>query len=224
MSDLSRPAAHLAKKTARFKSTDTSATDSSIETMMTRLSTVEASLAQVKDIKVEIQNLKKFFIQTLGSQTGCQQPRQATLGKEGHDAGSSNAVHSKATGDGLCLDDAAVSSERGSPERQSGDIDKDPQKEPWGHLRKRKSPDSIRIGIVNVGGLPVDDDRKSPKMQEVCSYISHLKLDVVGLTECNAMWKNIPVHCRLQERTRGGGNLSTLIWHTMLSALRQHDQ
>ena len=54
-----------------------------------------------------------------------------------------------------------------------------------------------------MGGLPVDDDRKNPKMQEVRSYITHLKLDVVGLTECNAMWKNIPVHCRLQERTRG---------------------
>jgi hypothetical protein len=98
LSELSKPPA--TRKSTRFQS-DMSTADESIETMMTRLSTVEASLEQVKNLKHEIQDLKKIFIQTLSSKSGSQQPGQASMGKEGQDAGSSNAVHSKATGAGL---------------------------------------------------------------------------------------------------------------------------
>ena len=56
--------------------------------------------------------------------------------------------------------------------------------------------------MVNVGGLPVDDTTNT-KMKEIHAYMSKLNVDVIGLSECNISWKNLPVQQCLQEQTRG---------------------
>ena len=47
------------------------------------------------------------------------------------------------------------------------------------------------------------DDEANNKMKEIQTYVSKLKLDVFGISECNIAWKNMPIHNRLAERTRG---------------------
>ena len=81
-------------------------------------------------------------------------------------------------------------------------MNQDPQKEWWGHRRSVVSELDFRIGMVNVGGLPVDDTSNT-KMKEIHLYVSKLNVDVIGLSECNVSWRNLPVQDRLQERTRG---------------------
>ena len=55
--------------------------------------------------------------------------------------------------------------------------------------------------MLNIGGFPVDGH--SAKLEELRLYLSNCKLDSIGLTECNAHWKMIPVHYNMAERTRG---------------------
>ena len=59
----------------------------------------------------------------------------------------------------------------------------------WGDVRINDVSQTVRIGVLNVGGLPTED-RSNSKMRELFLYINRLKLDIVGLTECNLMWKN----------------------------------
>ena len=59
----------------------------------------------------------------------------------------------------------------------------------------------FRIGVLNVGGLMADG--YGAKMEELRIYLTKLRLDSIGLTECNVHWKMVPVHKCLPERTRG---------------------
>lgn len=81
-------------------------------------------------------------------------------------------------------------------------MNNDPQKEPWGHRRSAVSEAEFRIGMVNIGGVPVEDQTNN-KMKEMRTYFSKIGADVVGLSECNVSWRNLPVQLRLHERTRG---------------------
>jgi hypothetical protein len=46
-------------------------------------------------------------------------------------------------------------------------------------------------------------DGHSAKLEELQMYLSNCRLTAIGLTECNAHWKMIPVQTSMAERTRG---------------------
>jgi hypothetical protein len=73
--------------------------------------------------------------------------------------------------------------------------------EHWGEEIGTVRSNVFRIGVLNIGGFPVDG--QSAKLEELRMYISNCRLDVIGLTECNAHWKMIPVQNSMAERTRG---------------------
>jgi hypothetical protein len=92
-----KPAAKLPGKTTRFTSSDTTTVNSSasMDSFMSRLSTVEFSLDQLKTLTSDMQDLKRLIAQSLnrtGPNSSSQQLGQATLGKPSLDADSSNAV------------------------------------------------------------------------------------------------------------------------------------
>jgi len=64
-----------------------------------------------------------------------------------------------------------------------------------------KRPNVFRVGAINIGGLP--SEGHGAKLEEIRIYLSKLRLDAVGLTECNVHWKMVPVQFCLPERTRG---------------------
>ena len=59
----------------------------------------------------------------------------------------------------------------------------------------------FRIGILYIGGLSME--RNSGKMEELQVYLTKLRLSVVGLNECNAHCKMVPMQYCLPERPRG---------------------
>ena len=71
----------------------------------------------------------------------------------------------------------------------------------WGDGRPTESEDCLRIGFWNCGGLPLqNNDAKNRMIRE---WISQHNFDIVGLSECNVHWKNVPADQRLPERTLG---------------------
>jgi hypothetical protein len=72
----------------------------------------------------------------------------------------------------------------------------------WGDKRVVKRKEMLRIGIVNVGGMTTEK-RTNSKMEEIHQYVSKLELDIVGFSECNVMWNNVPAGGQLREQTRG---------------------
>ena len=71
----------------------------------------------------------------------------------------------------------------------------------WGDDVGVVRSNGFRIGVLNVGGLLAEG--YGAKMQELRTYITKLRLDAIGLTECNVHWKMVPVQHSLPERTRG---------------------
>ena len=49
----------------------------------------------------------------------------------------------------------------------------------------------FRIGVLNIGWLMAEG--YGAKMEELRIYLTKLRLDVIGLTECNVHWKMVPV-------------------------------
>jgi hypothetical protein len=70
-----------------------------------------------------------------------------------------------------------------------------------GGLIETKRDNVFRVGMLNIGGFPVDSN--SAKAEEIRLYILNCRLDVISLTECNAHWKMIPVQYSMAERTQG---------------------
>ena len=71
----------------------------------------------------------------------------------------------------------------------------------WGDDIEVGWSNAFRIGFLNVGGLMVDG--YGSKMEEFRIYLTKLRLDVIGITECNVHWKMVPVQKCLPERMRG---------------------
>ena len=59
---------------------------------------------------------------------------------------------------------------------------------------------TFRIAVVNSQGIPVDGRDK--KHMKIYNFLDELRPDVMGLTETNVCWKNIPDSEKLPERTR----------------------
>jgi hypothetical protein len=72
-----------------------------------------------------------------------------------------------------------------------GQNEKDSTEEHWGEDIGTVRSDIFRIGVLNIGGFPVDGH--GTKSEELRIYLSNCRLDAIGLTECNAHWKMIPV-------------------------------
>ena len=77
----------------------------------------------------------------------------------------------------------------------------DSQVKGWGDDIGIVRSNGFRIGVLNVGGLMAEG--YGAKMQELRTYFTKLRLDAVGITECNVHWKMLPVQKCLPERTRG---------------------
>ena len=56
----------------------------------------------------------------------------------------------------------------------------------WGDNIEAVCPNSFRIGILNVGGLLADG--YGSKLEELRIYFTKLRLDAIGITECNVHW------------------------------------
>jgi hypothetical protein len=78
---------------------------------------------------------------------------------------------------------------------------KDSGEEEWRDDTGMERTNVFRIGMINIGGFPVD--QQSAKAEELWMYIANCHLDVIGLTECNAHWKMIPIQYSIAEQTRG---------------------
>jgi len=77
----------------------------------------------------------------------------------------------------------------------------DSQEQGWGDDIGVERSNGFRLGVLNVGGLLAEGN--GAKMQELRTYFTRLRLDVIGITECNAHWKMVPVQQCLPEKTRG---------------------
>jgi hypothetical protein len=82
-----------------------------------------------------------------------------------------------------------------------GKLVEDSTEEEWGEKIGIVRENVFRIGVLNIGGFPVDGP--TAKAEELRMYLTNCRLDLIGLTECNAHWKMIPVHFGMAERTRG---------------------
>ena len=71
----------------------------------------------------------------------------------------------------------------------------------WGDDIDVRWSNVFRIGFLNVGGLMVDGH--GAKMDELRIYLTRLRLDAIGITECNVHWKIVPIQKCLPERMRG---------------------
>ena len=60
---------------------------------------------------------------------------------------------------------------------------------------------TFRIMTVNCQGFPVRDG--NPTRQQIFEFISTHRPDVIGFSEMNECWTNIPDTEQLRERTRG---------------------
>ena len=78
---------------------------------------------------------------------------------------------------------------------------KDSMEEEWGDEMGMEMHNVFWVGMLNIGGFPVD--RHSAKAEELWMYIANCRLDAIGLTECNAHWKMIPIQYSMAEQTRG---------------------
>ena len=77
----------------------------------------------------------------------------------------------------------------------------DSHDKPWGHKFATQPSDTLRIGLLNPGGIPIDlTNAKSKILQQ---FITKTKVDAIGLIETNVNWKYVSVSQRLPERTRG---------------------
>jgi hypothetical protein len=69
--------------------------------------------------------------------------------------------------------------------------------------------DHVRLLFVNIGGLtakPGCSSRRSCGTCQDCfvrNIVNSTRIDVIGLSEVNVNWKQVPIHHRLRERTNG---------------------
>jgi hypothetical protein len=71
----------------------------------------------------------------------------------------------------------------------------------WGDRQKEKSEHSMRIGLMNIHGFPLE--KSTDKLSNIASFIDSHQLDVFGMTEINTHWKNLPSDLRMEARTVG---------------------
>jgi hypothetical protein len=72
----------------------------------------------------------------------------------------------------------------------------------WGDVLQSPKPEhTLRICLQNVGGLPHTSSQI--KNSQVFSFVNSTEVDILALTETNVCWRQLPVHDRLPERTRG---------------------
>jgi hypothetical protein len=64
----------------------------------------------------------------------------------------------------------------------------------------KKQKNNLRIGFLNIGGLPFQQD--SFKDQELRQGLTALDFDIFGIAEMNIDWRTIPEQDRLYSRTR----------------------
>ena len=72
---------------------------------------------------------------------------------------------------------------------------------PWGHNFVSQPSDTLRIGLLNLGGIPIDLTNAKSKILR--QFITKMNMDAIGLTETNVNWRYASVNQRLPERTRG---------------------
>ncbi len=76
------------------------------------------------------------------------------------------------------------------------------QDESWGHQMGRKNPDTIRIVLQNVDGIP-QNTKGDMKLDSLLTFTREADLDILVLTELNVAWDTINYKARLPTKTKG---------------------
>jgi hypothetical protein len=69
----------------------------------------------------------------------------------------------------------------------------------WGDQIDMKKTKTIRIGLANIGGIPIN--HKKIKNKRIMTFLKTLKFDVFGIPEVNLHWKLLPSDSQLSQRT-----------------------
>jgi len=76
------------------------------------------------------------------------------------------------------------------------------QEDRWGHKWGKKRPDTLRIVLQNVDGIPAYK-KGDLKMDSLHSFTQEAEIDILALTELNSAWDCIDYQARLPARTKG---------------------
>ena len=81
----------------------------------------------------------------------------------------------------------------------------------WGDkIEEIKNKESMRIGVVNINGIPATNDHRKNTM--IRNAVNKYEFDIMGITETNRSWRKVEAKDRIRERTRDWWNpLHTMI-------------
>jgi len=77
-----------------------------------------------------------------------------------------------------------------------------PQDQRWGHQMGKKPPDTIRLVIQNVDGIP-NNTKGAMKLDCLHTFTTENDIDIMALTELNTAWDCLNYKDRLHAKTRG---------------------
>ena len=97
------------------------------------------------------------------------------------------------------------SSPRSREKRQNENVNgnnhnRDRPQDHWGHKLGKKHKHTTRVCFVNINGL--GKKQKSPKSEEIRTFMTQNKIDVMGMAEININWARVANKDTLWERTR----------------------
>jgi hypothetical protein len=70
-----------------------------------------------------------------------------------------------------------------------------------GDNMKSKSRNTLRIGFININGVPESSNHH--KNKQILNIINDSNIDILGMSELNRCWHKLRISDRWQERTRG---------------------
>jgi len=76
------------------------------------------------------------------------------------------------------------------------------QEDRWGHTLGKKQPDTIRLVLQNVDGLP-NNSKGEIKLDCLYNFTLEHEINILALTELNMAWDRVEYKDRLLAKTRG---------------------
>ncbi len=72
----------------------------------------------------------------------------------------------------------------------------------WGHTLGQKQPDTIRIVLQNIDGIP-NNIKGGIKLDCLHEFTKELEINILALTELNTAWDQLDYKDRLLAKTKG---------------------
>jgi hypothetical protein len=108
--------------------------------------------------------------------------------------------HSHSEGRNVLTDDENINYSPDSPDSHTIKLNKD-ESEYIGNDISYKNEDVIRVGLINIRGIPKDND--NPKNNHTRTMIDAAQFDHTGITEVNRQWTAIRPDHQWHQRTKG---------------------